>query len=224
MCRLCVFYYYLKHHYADHNYVGIYAGLLENFRHMGLSRFTTIVTTCRVALMDILLVAFSHSAIIQTVIVMVLNVMVFAWFLIVKPGETLARNIICYAKETIVLFVNIIYIILANTTTTDDSFAYMIIGGMLAVYTVDVVMGIINIFMTIVNWVVQYRLNAELAKTHPMKELNSSAEKPVMLSAKTTCSKPDSERSLDSGNEGGTMVVFKGSRKKVMTVIDPNEE
>ncbi len=150
--KLWYFYRSLREHCADQEFLEQHSPLVEEYRHEGLARFTTLVATGRVALAVPMLVVFSNWAIVQAAGFLALNLAVAGWFFAVRPAQTGAMNCVAALKELIIIGISSLYLFLAHGASQGNFYAYMIIAGMMGIYAIDVLVSTIVAVKSVVQW------------------------------------------------------------------------
>jgi len=153
---VCKFYNEVKYHYEDKEFLEIHEPLLDEYEIHGNCRFTTFVLMLRVAVAVPMLVIANQFPAIQSLTFLSMNLTVVIWYILVRPGKSIVKNVVSIFKEAIIVGINIIFVLLAYDPNKSSTLAYVIIAMMMAVYVIEMIVsfitGLIFVYDLIKEW------------------------------------------------------------------------
>ncbi len=198
VAKLGLFYYYAQYHSKDEEYVETYSALLEEYGAGAVNRFTPIVMNIRVALAIPLLVIMSAQPVVQAAGFGLLNLLVFAWVIVLKPGNGMLKRIFLCIREALILGINGVYMYMAIKNDDLDLNASIVVILMIAVYVFEMLSGLIDTVIMIIGHVRGFfceKKESELSsapsiKVHPAeagtdRESELQSDRPSLISVRT---------------------------------------
>ncbi len=160
-----------------------YSALLEEYGPRGISRFTPVVMTLRVAFAIPLLVIMSDHPTVQSTGFLLLNLLVFSWFVVLRPGDGAMRNVMITLREGLIIIINCLYAVLAFDSGDTDFYGIVIVASMVGVYLLEMLSGLIDTILTVASWIRDCCQRD--AKSKSEAEISSSEVSPVDISSKS---------------------------------------
>eukprot|EP01022_Parablepharisma_sp_SALTPOND_P012688 TRINITY_DN1638_c0_g1_i1.p7 TRINITY_DN1638_c0_g1~~TRINITY_DN1638_c0_g1_i1.p7 ORF type:complete len:223 (-),score=19.41 TRINITY_DN1638_c0_g1_i1:109-777(-) len=180
MFKQYLFYYYVKSHYENKEFFEKYSGLLTEYSHKGLARFTPLANIVRNALiipLSILLEAFPMMLALSFLLI---NGLVFAWFATLTPGKTKPKNVFVCLREISILAINVLYILLTQQETMNELIGALIVSSMWTAYACEFLGSLIDSIIATLKWLYERKIAAESKKCYPADiETDLNSVKPL---------------------------------------------